>query len=101
MFEYLVIYMYIAPGQGQTTPLGPKYFHKHKSSVHLHIPSKIFAIFLIFPIQMHGWPKFTLLKKGQVHPKVMIYTNFLELHCLMLHAKFQNHMPSGSEEKGF
>ena len=28
----------------------------------------------------------------------MIYINFLELHCLMLHAKFQNHRPSGSGE---
>ena len=33
----------------------------------------------------------------------MIYTNFVELHSLMLHTKFQNHRPSGSEEdlKGF
>ena len=29
----------------------------------------------------------------------MIYTNFVELHCLMLHAKFQNHRLSGSEEE--
>ena len=28
----------------------------------------------------------------------MIYTNFVELHCLVLHAKFQNHRPSGSGE---
>ena len=28
----------------------------------------------------------------------MIYTNFVELHCLLLHAKFQNHRPSGSGE---
>ena len=28
----------------------------------------------------------------------MIYTNFVELRSLMLHAKFQNHRPSGSEE---
>ena len=27
--------------------------------------------------------------------------NFVELHCLMLHAKFQNHRPSGSEEEDF
>ena len=26
----------------------------------------------------------------------MIYTNFVELDCLMLHAKFQNLRPSGS-----
>ena len=33
--------------------------------------------------------------------KVMIYINFVELHCLMLHAKFQNHRPSGSGEEDF
>ena len=52
------------PGAGADNPLGPKYFHKHKSSVHLLIPSKFFTlndIFLFFPIQMHGWPKLTLL----------------------------------------
>ena len=31
----------------------------------------------------------------------MIFKNFVELHCLMLHAKFQNHRPSGSGEKHF
>ena len=31
----------------------------------------------------------------------MIYINFVELLCLMLHAKFQNHRPSGSEEEDF
>ena len=56
-----------------------------------------------FPIQMHGQPKMTLPKKGQGHPRVMIYTNFVELHCLrlMLHDKFQNHRPSGSGEEDF
>ena len=28
----------------------------------------------------------------------MIYINFVDLRSLMLHAKFQNHRPSGSEE---
>ena len=28
----------------------------------------------------------------------MIYINFVELHSQMLHTKFQNHRPSGSEE---
>ena len=32
---------------------------------------------------------------------VMIYINFVELHCLMLHTKFQNHWPSGSGEEDF
>ena len=32
---------------------------------------------------------------------MMIYINFVELLSLMLHAKFQNHRPSGSGEKIF
>ena len=39
------------------------------------------------------------LKIGHGHPSVMIYINFVELHSLMLHAMFQNHRPSGSEEE--
>ena len=35
------------------------------------------------------------------HVCIMIFKNFVELHCLMLHAKFQNHRPSGSGEKHF
>ena len=31
----------------------------------------------------------------------MIYINFVDLHSLMFHAKFQNHRPSGSEEEDF
>ena len=37
-------------------------------------------------------------KIGQGHPKVIFYTNFVELLSLMLHAKFQSHRPSGSGE---
>ena len=32
------------PGAGADSPMGPKYFHKHKSSMHLLIPSKFSAI---------------------------------------------------------
>ena len=31
----------------------------------------------------------------------MIYINFVQLHSLMLHIKFQNHRPPGSEEEDF
>ena len=31
----------------------------------------------------------------------MIYINFVELHSQMLHTKFQNHRPSGTEEEDF
>ena len=42
-----------------------------------------------------------IYKISQGHPKVMIYINFVELLSLMLHAKFQNHRPSGSGEEDF
>ena len=44
-----------------------------------------------------SWP---CHKMGQGHPRVMIYTTFIKLYCL-LHAKFQNYRPSGSGEKDF
>ena len=75
-------------------------FLNHKDSVDLPIYCKFCPsndIVTIFPIQMCGQPKLTLPSK-RGHPRVMIYTNFVELHCLMLHAKFQNHRPSGSGE---
>ena len=48
---------------------------------------------------MHGRSKLTL--PGQGHPSVMIYKKIVDLRSFMLHAKFQNHRPSGSEEEGF
>ena len=44
------------------------------------------------------WP---CRKIGQGQPGVMIYTNFVVLHTLMLHAKFQGNWPSGSGEEDF
>ena len=44
MFEYFGHIHVYSPGAGADNPLGPKYFHKHKSSVHLLIPSKFSAI---------------------------------------------------------
>ena len=32
---------------------------------------------------------------------VMIYIKFVELYCLILHAKFQNYRPSSSGEEDF
>ena len=44
MFEYYGHTHVYRPRAGADNTLGPKYFHKHKSSVHLLIPSKLFAI---------------------------------------------------------
>ena len=41
----------------------------------------------------------TLLSQGQ--PRVIIFINFVELESRMLHAKFQVHRTSGSEEEDF
>ena len=51
-FEYYGHTYVYSPGAGADNPLGTKYFHKHKSSVHLLIPSKLLPfndIFLFFP----------------------------------------------------
>ena len=90
----MVIYMYIARGQGQTTSWGQNVF----INVNLLSICPLNDILPIFPIQMHWQPKLTLLKTGQGHPRVMIYVNFVELHSPMLHAKFQNHRPSSTGE---
>ena len=44
MLEIIVVYMFIALGQGEDNPLGSKFFHKHKSSVDLIICCKFFPI---------------------------------------------------------
>ena len=96
--------MYITPGQGQTTLWAQNIF------INMNILSicsfltrflRLIDIFLFFPIQMHGRPKLNLPLKCQGHPRVMIDINFVELHCLMLHAKFQNNRPTSSGEEDF
>ena len=57
------IYMYIAPGQGQTTPQGLKFSIKINLLSNLPIPSTFYplnSILPFFPIQMHWRPKLTL-----------------------------------------
>ena len=81
-------------------------FQNHKSTVHLPVSFKFFSsndILTIFPFQMHGPPMLTndhALNWVKVI-NVMIYINFVELLSLMLHAKFQNHRPTGSGEDDY
>ena len=105
MFYIMVMYIYIyIPGAGADNPLEAKSFHKSKYSVYLPISCRFCPsnhILTIFPFKCINdlcWPCLTI---GQGHPSVMIYTNFVELYCLMLHAKFQNHRSSGSGEDDF
>ena len=44
IFEFYGHIHVYSPGERADNPLGPKYFHKHKSSIHLLILSKISAI---------------------------------------------------------
>ena len=103
MFQYYGHRHVYSPGADIDNPLGPKCFLKHKSSVHLLISSKISAIKLHFPIcfpfQCMGELSRPCRKLGQGQPRVMIYINFVELNFQILHTKFQNHRPSGSEEE--
>ena len=62
--DVMVIYMYIAPGQAQTTPWAQNIFiNINLLSICSFLASflQLNDIFLFFPIQMHGRPKLTLL----------------------------------------
>ena len=62
-FEYYGHIHVYSPGAGAGNPLGTKFSHKHKYSVHLPISCKFCPsnhILTIFPIQMHGRPMLTL-----------------------------------------
>ena len=49
-FEYYGQIHVCRPGAGADNPLGPKWFHKDKFSVHLPIPSKFSATTRFFPV---------------------------------------------------
>ena len=55
----MILYMYIAPGQGQTIPWGQNFLYKYKPFVTLVICCKFLPLidFLtVFPIQKHKRP---------------------------------------------
>ena len=53
------------------------------------------------PVNAHLISGPTVSKLGQGQPRVIIYTNFVELESPILHAKFQDHRTSGSGEEDF
>ena len=55
MFEYFGYIHVYSPGTGADIPLDQKYFHKHKSSVHLVIPSKFSDIKFSYFSQSNAW----------------------------------------------
>ena len=100
----MVIHMYIAPGQGQTTLWAQTIF----ININLLSICSFLASFLplndifLFFSHSNAWAaKVDLAVKRSRSSQGHDYTNLVELHCLMLHAKFQNHRPSGSEEGRF
>ena len=96
--------MYIAPGQGQTTPWGQNVFI-NINILSICLFSASFAPLIILLLFSPFKCMVDLHKRcreiGQGHPRFIIYKNFVERQCLMLHAKFQNHRPSGSGEEDF
>ena len=47
------------------------------------------------------FPKLTLRKIGQGHPRVIILSNYDGLESQMLHTKFLENRPAGSGEEEF
>ena len=96
--------MYIAPGQGQTTPRGQNF------SININFLSIcLFPVSFTHLIAFYHFSPFKYIsdlscpchKIGQGYRRIMIYITFVELYCLVLHAKFQDHRPSGSGEEDF
>ena len=102
---YVFFHMYIAPGQGQTTPLGSECLRKHIPHVTLAICSKLLPLndfsnsfFPYKSIRDQIWP---CHKIGQGQPRVTIWTNFDGPKAPMLHTKAQGHWPLVPEKKIF
>ena len=97
----MVIYMYLAPGQRQTTPWHHFFLQKYKFSINLVICCKFYPLndfVTVLSIKCRGCQKGPCRKIGQGHYRVIIYINFVDLECPMLHVKFQDHRTSGSGE---
>ena len=104
MFEYYVRIHVYYPGAGADNPPGDIFFININLLSICKLPASIPHL-----ITFHQFSPFKCIedlsrpcrKIGQGHCRVMIHIKFVGLHCPMLHAKFQNHMPSGSEEEDF
>ena len=98
--------MYIAPGQGAYNPLGTKLWCQQKRLVISVIccqfqiigdngfwKSNCFTFFPYKSIRDQIWP---CRKKGYGQPRVIFWTNLVELEHPMLHTKFRGDQPFGS-----
>ena len=102
----MILYMYIAPGQGQTAPRGQSFDDNRNFlfiSFQIIDDNSFWKIhcFTFFPhksIRDQIWP---CRKIGQGQPRVIIWTNLVVLEHPMLHTKFQGHWPFGCGEEDF
>ena len=77
-----------SPGAGADKTLGTKFFHKHKSSVHLPTPIKfspLLITFTNFPFQMHWQPKLTLPQNTSMSSQG--HDSYIYCGSLVPHAK--------------
>ena len=105
MFEYYGHIHVYSPRAGADNLLGSIFFSININFLSICILPASFLhlipFYYFFPFKCISELSFPCRKIGQGHPRVMIYTNFVELNRLLLHAKFQNHRPSGCGEEDF
>ena len=102
--KIMVLYMYIAPEQGQTTPLGQIICKNINLLSVWSFCCKFFPLKTLSqssPLKCTDDQIVLAVKIGQRQPRVIIYINIVELESLMLHAKFQYHRTSGSGTEDF
>ena len=96
------LYMYIVPGQGQTTPWGQNFYvNIYLMSLWSFVISFYHFLTVFSPnksIRDQIWP---CHKIGRGQPKVIIWINFDGFRAPMLHTKAQGHWPFGSGEEDF
>ena len=96
--------MYIAPGQGPTTPWGQNFYFNINLSSLWSFAVSFFQQWLSNSFSLYKnirdqiWP---CCKIGQGQPSVIIWTNYDEPEPPVLHTKPQGHWPFGSGEEDF
>ena len=94
----MILYRYIAPGQGQTAPRGQSFdVNRNVLSLHSFVASfHYFTLFTYKSMRDQIWP---CRKIGHGQPRVIIWAHLIVLEHPMTHTKIQGHGPFGSEEK--
>ena len=106
MFQYYgnIHNIYKAPGQAQITPRGQNFsININFLSICLFpvIFTHLIAFYHFSPFKCIGDLSWPCRKIGQGHRRVMIYINYEGIASPMLHSKFCENWPTGSEEEDF